>query len=99
MCKLYVITRTDIAPIHRTVQSGHAVAGYALKNFDGEWDNGTLVYLGIKNEDDLLDLAEWLHYNDKQYYIFHESHWDEHTSLAFAAEKCPFKGLKLLDLN
>jgi len=38
------------------VQSGHSIAEFLLKQ-KTDWDNGTLVYLGVKDE---LDLKKWI---------------------------------------
>jgi len=51
--KLYVLIREDLTIPQRAVQAGHAVAEYLLHRPNTEWDNGTLIYLGMKDEDEL----------------------------------------------
>jgi hypothetical protein len=53
MNKLYVLIREDLVPAQQAVQAGHAVAEYLLKKPDHKWENGTLVYLGVPNEEKL----------------------------------------------
>ena len=51
--KLYVLVRKDLSKSQQAVQGGHAVAEYLLRGPSTAWPNGTLVYLGVRNEDDL----------------------------------------------
>ena len=51
--KMYVLVRKDLDPVYRGVQGTHAVAEYSLrgnKRLYDEWDNSTLVFVGVKNE-------------------------------------------------
>lgn len=66
MNKLYVLVRKDMKPQYQAVQAGHAVAEYLLKCPQVVWDNGTLVYLGVKNQFQLKRWATKL----KDNYIF-----------------------------
>ncbi len=47
---------------YQAVQAGHAVAQYML-DYPGTWQNNTLVYLKVKDEDDIgtwnQRFAEW----------------------------------------
>jgi hypothetical protein len=54
--KMYVLIRKDLSKSQQAVQGGHAVAEYLLNYKDIIWNNGTLVYLAIRNE---IDLKEW----------------------------------------
>lgn len=56
MSKLYVIVRRDISPSQQAVQAGHAVAQFCLMK-PMQWTNGTLVYLGVKSE---IQLLNWI---------------------------------------
>jgi hypothetical protein len=49
MKKLYVITRRDLGIAYAGVQAGHALAQLLLEDKHEGWDNGTLVYLGVKD--------------------------------------------------
>jgi hypothetical protein len=51
--KMYVLVRRDLTTSQQAVQAGHAVAELLLRGQRNGWDNGTLVYLGVKNEDEL----------------------------------------------
>ena len=51
--KLYVLVRKDLSKSQQAVQGGHALAEYLLRGPTTLWDNGTLVYLGVRNENDL----------------------------------------------
>ncbi len=51
--KLFVLIRKDLSPSQRAVQAGHAVAEFLLRVPDTKWSNGTLVYLGVDNEEQL----------------------------------------------
>lgn len=66
MQRLYVLVRKDLAPHHRAVQAGHAVAEWcsneaARWHWDGRdvttpawrWRNHVLVYLLVKDEREL----------------------------------------------
>lgn len=54
MKKLYVLVRGDMGKNYQAVQAGHAVARFCLK-YPEEWKNEILVYLKVKDENDLID--------------------------------------------
>ncbi len=58
MEKLYVLVRKDLPKSQQAVQGGHAVAEYLLRDRSSSWDNGTLVYLAVKDEDELKSWGE-----------------------------------------
>jgi hypothetical protein len=51
--KLYVLVRKDLSLAQQAVQAGHAVAEYLLRGPKSSWPNGTLVYLGVTDEERL----------------------------------------------
>jgi 2-polyprenyl-3-methyl-5-hydroxy-6-metoxy-1,4-benzoquinol methylase len=51
--KLYVLVRKDLNKSQQAVQAGHAVAEYLLRGPSTFWGNGTLVYLAVRNEEEL----------------------------------------------
>lgn len=58
--KMFVLTRRDLPKSYQAVQAGHAVAELLLRGQPNGWDNGTLVYLGVDNEDELKKWKEKL---------------------------------------
>ena len=66
--RVYVLVRKDLAPVHQAVQAGHALAGWLLgchgryrtQGGYGTWENGTLVYLHVEDEAELLRWHEQL---------------------------------------
>ena len=50
---MYVIVRRDLNPVYAAVQGTHAVVAYSLgvgHDLYQSWNNGTLVFLGVRNE-------------------------------------------------
>ena len=60
--KMYVLVRKDLSNQYAAVQAGHALAEYLIKNPDTQWTNGTLIYLGVKDENELI---KWIHKLDR----------------------------------
>ncbi len=54
--KLFVLVRKDLSKSQQAVQAGHALAEYLLRGPFTFWENGTLVYLAVKDE---MDLRLW----------------------------------------
>jgi len=97
MKKLYVLTRRDLPIAQQAVQSGHAVAEYLLHN-KTSWNNGTLVYLGVNNEEDLEKWIFKLDMESIEYSIFKEPDiGNQITSLATVVDsEKVFSKLRLL---
>lgn len=68
--KMYVLVRRDLAETYRIVQGSHAVVAYSLKSLGvpdaamknpvmceayRAWNNSTIIFLGVRNEQ-ALDL-------------------------------------------
>lgn len=79
--KLYVVVRSDMSKAQQAVQAGHALAELLLKKKIG-WTNGTLVYLGVKDEKKLRKLFEKVPTRNKKAFL--EPFWDN-SMTAFAA--------------
>ena len=62
MAKLYILVRNDLRSNYQAVQAGHAVAEFMME-YPGLWNNETLIYLKIKDEDEAktwnVRFAEW----------------------------------------
>ena len=97
--KLYVLVRTDLPhenPVHKTVQSGHSVAGYVADNDNWNPHGGSMVYLGVDSEYELKLIKHKLDRMGIANYMFYEPYWDEYTSLSMAYHKSLFNDLNLL---
>lgn len=103
--KLYVITRADLSKSQQAVQAGHALAEFCLKgsvelHWNGRemernplWENGTLVYLKVKNLDELQKLYGKI----EKSFAFHEPDMNnELTAFARLGNHPEFIGLPLL---
>lgn len=100
--KMYVLVRTDLAPIHRAVQGGHAVAEYMKSNYHcTPWNNGFMIYLGVANESELNRWEARFQAKGIEFSTFVEPDWGEPTKTAVAM--CDtgeiVKGLPLLTLS
>lgn len=97
--KLYVLVRKDLSKSQQSVQAGHAVAEWLLRGPSSNWENGTLVYLGVKNERDLHKWMDKLQKRKKEFVKFVEPDiGDQVTSIARVSDGEEFKGLELLRL-
>jgi hypothetical protein len=99
MDKLFVLVRDDLSKSQQAVQGGHAVAEY-LRRVPTSWNNGTLVYLSVKNEIELEDWADKLTIFGIKWAGFREPDRDnELTAISVVHDERFFKKLKLLDLE
>ena len=95
--KLFVIVRRDLSTSQQAVQAGHAVARYLLTYSDTEWNNGTLIYLGVKNEEDILKWRFRLSLKNAPYVVFSEPDLNnEITAIATDCEESLLKNLQVL---
>lgn len=83
--KMYVLVRTDMTPINRAVQAGHAVAEY-MKYFYNTtpWQNGYLIYLGVDNERELDRWETIIKSHQIHVAAFIEPDWGDPTKTAIA---------------
>ena len=98
MNKLYVLVRKDLSYSYRSVQAGHAVAEWLLQHgqVTKEWENGTLIYLDVENEQELILWTERLDRRDMQCTVFREPDiGNQMTAIACLTDKKIFSNLKL----
>jgi len=82
--KLYVLVRADLTPSQRAVQAGHAVAEFLLKHPTTEWRNGILVYLRMRDEEELLDWLDTFCYHGHHHAFFREEDMGDQVTAAAA---------------
>ena len=93
--RLYVLVRNDLTMSQRGVQAGHAVAEYLMKETQHDWKNGTLIYLGVKGEQELVEWMNKLELENIPYRLFREpDRNNEITAFACICSNGIFKGLK-----
>lgn len=98
MKKLYVLIRKDLSFSYRSVQAGHAVAEWLLQHgqINKEWENGTLIYLDVENEQELILWTERLDRRDMKWTGFREPDiGDQMTAIACLTDSKVFSNLKL----
>ena len=91
--------RKDLDYSSPAVQAGHVVAEFCLNNNGNEWNNHTLIYLGVK---DLFELNRWrnkLERKDIEYTVFSEPDMGyETTAIAtLVNDEKIFRNLRLLE--
>ena len=74
--RMYVLVRKDLAETYRIVQGTHAVVAYSLLVPAQEdyriWNNGTIVFLGVRNEQALELWSMKLQDKNKVFAKWHE---------------------------
>ncbi len=94
--KLYVIIRKDLTHAQRAVQAGHAVAEYLLK-CSQDWQNSTLIYLGVKGETQLKNWGHKLNSLNVAYASWREPDLENQiTAIATLGDSELFKNVNLL---
>jgi len=96
--KMYVLVRKDLPGTQPAVQAGHALAEYLIEYPKCGWTNGTLIYLGVENEEELLDRVQQIIDRGIKFSIFEEPDLNMQVT-AFAAFDCPDKKLEKLFKN
>ena len=97
MQKMYVLVRKDLPKTYQAVQAGHSLAEYLLARPFQSWNNGTLIYLGVKNEQELLKWGEKLDSIGKDWSGFREPDiGNELTAIATVDDGETFKRMRLL---
>jgi len=96
--KMYCLIRKDMKPSHQACQGGHAIAEYFINHGKHEtWDNGTMIYLKIKNEFQLHKWKQELESEGIKCSSFIETDMNgEHTALACIDSGERFRKLSLL---
>lgn len=84
MRKLYVLIRDDLKDLaYKAVQAGHAVAQFLLENPGDDWQNSYLIYVRVKDENQLRFWRMKLEDRGHTLSCFHEPDLgDEMTALA-----------------
>ena len=80
---LYILVRKDLHPDYQSVQAGHAVAEWLLHVPETErtWDNGTLIYLHVEDEEELQFWCEKLDHRGLKWKGFREGWPKKHFDL------------------
>ena len=95
--KLYILVRNDLSPSYQAVQAGHAVAEFCLRGPSTNWENGTLIYLTVQNEEQLYRWKSRLKRRSIKYAEFREPDiGNELTAISAVAEDKVFKRLQLM---
>ena len=95
--KLYVLVRKDLPRKYQAVQAGHAVAEYLLRVPRLVWDNGTLIYLSVRNEMELASWGEKLTKEKINWCGFREPDiGNQLTAIATVSDGTAFNSLRLL---
>lgn len=93
---LYVIVRNDLSRSQKAVQGIHASAELLLNHESLYWDNGTVVFLRVRDEDELLKLENKLKEDSVTYSFFREPDiGNQMTAIALFGEKNMFTDLTL----
>lgn len=87
--RLYILIRNDLSNAQKAVQAGHAIAQWMIEHHSKkEWNNNTLIYLTIPNEQDLTDWFEIAKMKQLQCSCFREPDMnDQMTAIAILADE------------
>lgn len=100
MNKMYVFVREDLSPAQRMVQAAHAVAEFLLnvRPKEHQWENGTLVVLGVPDLKTLNEVATGLAFRNIVFENFYEEHFKQITAVATVLKEDQFELFKDFDL-
>jgi hypothetical protein len=99
--KMYVLVRTDMHPINRAVQAGHAVAEYLRctdNQYSTPWDNGYMIYLGVENGEELNKWEARIQAANIKFSTFVEPDWKILPDPVKTATACCTTGELFADL-
>lgn len=97
MSKLFILTRKDLPIPYQAVQAGHALAQWMLENKEHHWQNNTLVYVSVEDEEHLDMWCSKLRSKGQSYSEFHEPDIDnQKTAIACYSDGKIFGKLKLM---
>lgn len=95
--KMYVLVRNDLTKAYQAVQGGHALAEFLLTHKEHCWKNYTLIYLGVRNEQQLEKWVYKLEYSDIDVAVWREPDMDnEITAISTYVDEAWFKKLILI---
>lgn len=93
---MFVIVRKDLSISQRAVQAGHALAAYLMCGPSSRWQNGTLIYLGVKGLKQLENLKHKFELVGIPYVAFREP--DLHNEITAIATDQESKHTERLNL-
>jgi peptidyl-tRNA hydrolase len=70
--KMFVIVRKDLSTSQQAVQAGHALARFLMHGPFSRWQNGTLIYLGVKGRNQLENIKRKFEREDIPHMEFRE---------------------------
>ena len=77
---MFVIVRKDLSTSQQAVQAGHALAEYLLHGPFSRWQNGTLIYLGVKGLNQLENLKRKFKLENIKFIEFREPDLNNETT-------------------
>ena len=94
---LFILCRKDLDPVYAAVQGGHAVAEILLNGNTQEWNNDYLIYLEVRDEQELEKWQYKLSSRDVSHSSFYEPDLDgQLTAIAVENNNKLFKSLRTL---
>jgi len=95
--KMFIIVRKDLSQSQRAVQAGHALAEFLLHSPFSRWQNGTLIYLGVKGLRQLENLKRKMELYEIPYTEFREPDIGNEVTAIASDQNCKlFERLNLL---